>query len=745
MNNINKNNRPTHMSDTSPGNDNQFLESALITSWSRVAPFWPLKNLIAVNPIAGFEDLPFEKALNQAQAYFQQKEIPKEMLEINRESIKWLQVFFDEGQSTLHMPNKHLGFLHSMLSLIPFDKHLHKNNNQKLQWLKNLPSNSLAIISKALLYLHIPAEEQEQFLTLMLTTLPGWAAHIKYRTNWVDEVHAAYSYSVTQCEYVAFRLILTCLLWPKAHQLLAWHQQALQQAHVKKVCDDIATSESDYQENLLRKIIPLKKAKPLTNLKAQLVFCIDVRSEPFRRALEAQGAYETYGFAGFFGLPISIENNITGERHISCPILLKPTHHITEDPDFSYQSCQKGYRRLQSFKKIYQSMKNTFTTPFSLVEAVGIINGFLMVLKSISPKITIKIQSSLKKAFAPSYNLTPNITTISLEEQISYGENALRMMGLTELFAPLVIFCGHGSTTKNNAYATALDCGACGGHHGAPNARILAAILNRKDVRQGLSKNNINIPNNTLFVAARHDTTTDEIELFTAELTQEKTKQITALKQDLQEARNENSLWRTQAMDIKTSKKRAHKVTAARASDWAQVRPEWGLAKNASFVVGPRQLTQDINLEGRSFLHSYDWQKDADLSILTTILTAPMIVAQWINAQYLFSTLDNVAFGSGSKITKNITGKIGTMQGNASDLMHGLPLQSVYKSDKDLYHNPMRLSVIVYAPQKSIDQIIQQHEVLQKLFGNGWIHLICIDPEKEETFKLQRSLEWTKI
>ena len=126
-------------------------------------------------------------------------------------------------------------------------------------------------------------------------------------------------------------------------------------------------------------------------------------------------------------------------------------------------------------------------------------------------------------------------------------------------------------------------------------------------------------------------------------------------------------------------------------------------------------------------------------------MTAPMIVGQWINAQYLFSTLDNVAFGGGSKITSNITGKIGIMQGNASDLMHGLPLQSVFQSDDMPYHTPMRLTVVAYAPRSRIDSIIQTNENLENLFGNEWIHLLCFDPIEHTIFKLEPTLIWKTV
>ena len=217
------------------------------------------------------------------------------------------------------------------------------------------------------------------------------------------------------------------------------------------------------------------------------------------------------------------------------------------------------------------------------------------------------------------------------------------------------------------------------------------------------------------------------------------------MKRDLEKARNENNIWRGQQLDKTIHNNQAQKAVAVRAQDWAEVRPEWGLANNAVFIVGPRSLTKGINFAGRSFLHSYEWKKDEDGVSLAAIMTAPMVVAQWINAQYLFSTLDNVAFGGGSKITSNITGKIGIMQGNASDLMHGLSLQSVYKSDDEAYHQPMCLTVLVYAPTTRIDPIISQNANLQKLFGNEWIHLICHDPVEKQQLKLQKDFTWVKL
>ncbi|MDO3641357.1 DUF2309 domain-containing protein [Mucilaginibacter sp. L3T2-6] len=721
------------------------VNRAIEKSWSRIAPFWPLKNLIAVNPVSGFEELTFKEALTQANVYFQKREMPLKMQEVNRLTIKWLQAFFDEGQSTIGMPLRDSGLLNSALSLFRFDKQVHKNNEHKIKWLEQCPEEPEALIAEALLLLEIEEHHRELFLTLMLTTLPGWASYIQYRAGWANGPDTTQQQLVIQSEYLAFRLALTWLIWPEAKELINWHNKALIEADQHNTYNTIVSAEKAYQQALLKQICEIRPNQKKKKADAQLVFCIDVRSEPFRRAIEAQGNYETLGFAGFFGLPVSISNPVTGDSYSSCPVLLKPAYNITGIPNCDDQLCRQGNSRLQGVKKLYQSLKYTFTTPFSLVETIGAASGLWMALRSMAPAASDLIQSKLKKAVAPDYSIIPNIDAIPTRQQVAFSAGVLKMMGLTENFAPLVVFCGHGSSTENNAFATALDCGACGGRHGGLNARALATILNTKEVRIELREQGIEISNDTLFVAAEHNTTTDEVEIYAEQLPACFGESLNNLKEALRLAKNENILRRSSQMGSYTNAKRAQKAVTVRAKDWAEVRPEWGLAGNASFIVGPRWLTENINLKGRSFLHSYEWEKDPDGTSLTSILTAPVVVGQWINAQYLFSTLDNVAFGAGSKVTKNITGKIGIMQGNASDLMTGLPLQSVFRSDDVPYHTPMRLSVIVYSPRVRIERIVAQHESLQKLFANAWLHMICYDPNDQQNYRLNSDLNWVKI
>lgn len=722
-------------SGSSPMIDKDTVSQLIQHSFSQVAPFWPLDNLIAVNPLQGLENHTIEEALKVAYAYFQHPHPPLEMESVNRESIKWIQAYLDEGQATLGMPLRDKGVYASWRQLAIYDEKLYKGKSHNKKIIDSLSTDPTEAIAQCLSQLMIPSREAGLFLTLMLTTLAGWTSYVKYRTQWARSME---SYAITQEDYLALRIVITRLLWPHAKQLLSWYQDALR-SYSSSWLEDIKIQEASCRTRLLTDIAA-QRPQPLDKKEAQFIFCIDVRSEPFRTHIESMGAYETFGCAGFFGLPLHVHNTVTQETYASCPVLLSPQYQVDYSPCSvgAKADAQKKYGWLTLIKQIYQETKRNFVTPFALAEIAGIPSAAAMGLRSLLPQFSGKGMDGANRLLKGARHATVSVEKIPLSQQCTYALTILRLMGMTTDFAPKVIVCGHGSHTVNNAYASALDCGACGGRHGGGNALALATILNNTQVRQFLAGHGIVIPDTTQFIAAQHNTTTDEMILFT----QEDGPEIQKIKQDLEKARQANALIRYQKIAPHTPHHDAVSDLWVRSRDWAQVRPEWGLARNCAFIIAPRGLTRGVQLDGRCFLHSYDYAQDPEGASLEAILTAPMIVTQWINAQYLFSTLDNVAYGGGSKITKNVVGKLGIMQGNASDLMTGLPLQSVYITDTEPYHSPQRLMTVVFCYRHTLDLIIAKHENLKKLFSNGWVQLTCIEPDTHTCYWLERDLSW---
>jgi uncharacterized protein YbcC (UPF0753/DUF2309 family) len=224
-------------------------------------------------------------------------------------------------------------------------------------------------------------------------------------------------------------------------------------------------------------------------------------------------------------------------------------------------------------------------------------------------------------------------------------------------------------------------------------------------------------------------------------------KDLTRLQRHLQEAGEKNSRERLPRMPDESEingDSGSLKRTKTRSIDWSQVRPEWGLSRHTAFIAGRRLLTQGINLESRTFLHSYDYSRDPEGKYLEIIMTAPMIVGQWINMEHYFSTVDSEVYGAGSKAYHNVVGRVGVMFGTQSDLCVGLPIQTVFDGEKP-YHEPMRLFVIIEAPLKMITGIISRHTILQRLTRNQWLHIVALDPENKEFFLFQSPNNWQPI
>jgi hypothetical protein len=185
---------------------------------------------------------------------------------------------------------------------------------------------------------------------------------------------------------------------------------------------------------------------------------------------------------------------------------------------------------------------------------------------------------------------------------------------------------------------------------------------------------------------------------------------------------------------------RAARVAQRNTVDWTQVRPEWGLARNAGFIIGRRHLTEATDLEGRTFLQSYDYRLDPRGRLLENLLTGPLVVGQWINMEHYFSAVDNEHYGGGSKVYHNVACRLGVITGNLSDLRTGLPAQTVLR-DGLPYHDPVRLLTLIEAPFGHARAAINGIAKVRSLVANGWVLMMILDPE---TGRLHRFVdgEW---
>jgi uncharacterized protein YbcC (UPF0753/DUF2309 family) len=251
------------------------------------------------------------------------------------------------------------------------------------------------------------------------------------------------------------------------------------------------------------------------------------------------------------------------------------------------------------------------------------------------------------------------------------------------------------------------------------------------------------IPPDTVFMGALHNTTTDEVTGFDLDLLPPvalaRWKQMEARFAEAGDrVRRERAptLW----MDAGLDRQALLAAFRCRANDGAQTRPEWGLTRNAAFLIGPRARSRGRVLS-RTYLHDYDARHDADGSVLQKLMMGPMLVCHWLSWQYHASTCDPIHYGAGNKVLHNVVdGHVGVFEGNGGDLRIGLPRQSLHDGE-GWYHQPVRLTVIIDAPAASIEQVIARHPVLGQLLDHGWMLLWRYEGNALKRYELGRWLD----
>ncbi|NMY88599.1 YbcC family protein [Pseudomonas oryzihabitans] len=601
-----------------------------------------------------------------------------------------------------------------------------------------LPALPEAALEAAVDRLGLPAPDWAAWFDCLLLRNLGWASWCAYR-RWQARLQG--EDDRTLLELLAIRAAWEWLVDDRRRDAdsrwqcwrAAWEEglQRMPSANWQALQLWQRADELAWQEHLQQALChSVPAALPPVPL-AKLFFCIDVRSEPLRRALEQTcPALETGGFAGFFGLPIAFTPLGTGATRPQLPGLLAPQLQVSEGSGDAIRDRQLAQVRQGRLARLgrWRLFERLPASTFTLVESVGL--GYAGALLGRTYGLAGGASSPELSAWRrhERQQLQPQLPEMSQLQRVDLAERILKAMGLNGPVPPLLVLLGHGSQSANNPQAAGLDCGACCGQSGEINARLLAGLLNDAQVRAGLRVRGLDLPPHCQVLAGLHNTTTDEVRVFGCEsLPAELQPSWQRLRLALDSASAEVRRQRAGKLGLAPLPAQPERLLGQlrrRARDWAQTRPEWGLAGNAAFIAAPRARTRAVDLEGRAFLHDYDWRQDQEGKVLELIMTAPMVVAHWINQQYFTSTTDNLRFGSGNKLLHNVVGgHIGVFEGNGGDLRTGLARQSLHDGQQWM-HRPLRLHVVIEAPRAMIDQVIANHAVVRDLVRNGWLHLL---------------------
>jgi len=490
--------------------------------------------------------------------------------------------------------------------------------------------------------------------------------------------------------------------------------------------------EWTYYDQVLTGLVVPHKPRPTQLAKSfQAIFCIDDRECSLRRYLEKFDPHcETYATPGFFSVEFFFQPEEGKFYTKLCPAPVTPKYLIKET----------AKRKTNEIDVHFSKHTHSIFGGWLIAQTLGYWSAFKLFLNVFSPKMSPATASSFKHMdkFSqltienrdPEHQENGLQIGFTVDEMANRVESLLKSIGLIKDFASVVYAIGHGSSSVNNPHYAAYDCGACSGRAGSVNSRVFCFMANHPKVREILKTRGIDIPATTQFVGGLHDTTRDEVMFFDEDLLspenlQEHNKNEVVFANALDANAKERSR-RFESIDPHMAPDKIHKMVQTRSVSLFEPRPELNHATNVLCIVGRRSLTQDLFLDRRSFLNSYDYSIDRDGKFLFNIMKPLGPVCGGINLEYYFSRVDNQKLGAGTKLPHNVMGLFGVANGIDGDLRPGLPSQMIE------VHDPVRLMLIVEHFPDVVLETIQRSADVYEWFINEWVHLVAINPETRE-------------
>lgn len=469
----------------------------------------------------------------------------------------------------------------------------------------------------------------------------------------------------------------------------------------------------------------------------QAVLCIDDRECSLRRYMELINPdAETFGTPGFFNLACYFQPAHSEQRIKVCPAPIVPqivVKEVLQD-------------RVIDKELHFSDQVNHLLFGWILTQTYGFISGFKLIRSIWNPsknKVAVSSSRHMHPNSELQYEFTGAYTDDGLQLGFTLDEMAIKLfellmsIGLINHFSTVVYLIGHGSSSANNTHYAGYDCGACSGRPGSVNARIMATIANRQDVREKLKEMGLIIPETTQFVGVLHDTSRDEFTYYDLDnVSQTHLSYINEHKKEFEMALEMNAAERSRRFETLTvsNLKKNHKKVKLRSLSFFEPRPELNHATNSLCVVGRRVLTKGLNLDRRSFLNSYDYRSDPNGIYLAGILNAVAPVCGGINLEYFFSRVDNNNLGAGTKLPHNVMGLIGVANGIDGDLRTGLPNQMIE------IHTPIRLLTIVEHWPFVVADVLHKNPKTMEWFRNQWINLIVYHPIEKQFYLFKEGI-----
>lgn len=673
--------------------------------------------------------------------------------------IPFCAAYLDQGVAYWPMPDRQRGFyrcfrsIHGSASGAP--SRWRRELAAELRRQETLDMTAEASALESLAALGVAPERRDAFIASSMLALRGWAGMIRQFETRPDRIPIQ-PLPATLMDFLAVRLVTERFAPPEPPPespapptprtqafVLFQVMQALGRLPEQiepAVLEEVGRLDSLERRRLFHRAyerryridvldaLSLHPPRPVPAPRAQAIFCIDEREESLRRHLEeAAPWFETFGAAGFFGVAMYYKGAGDPRPAPLCPVVIRPRHEVHEEVSEERRATERRRlvrrRRWGRLAEAFGVGSRTFTRGAALT-LLGSIAAVPLVSRVLMPRLAGRIREHAHALLAPPEDtelklerdpdrrpMLGEVCGFTVEEMAGIVGRLLEETGLAGRLGPWVLVVGHGSTSLNNPHESAHDCGACGGGRGGPNARAFAQMANHPRVRARLG-----IPDAVRFVGAYHDSCDDSIRLYDDAPPE--------IVEALERAVARNAQERCRRFDVPgdLTPERALAHVEARTEDLAQPRPEYGHATNAACIVGRRALTRGLFLDRRAFLVSYDSGVDPDGALLERLLSAVAPVCGGINLEYYFSYVDPSGYGCHTKLPHNIASLLGVMDGPASDLRTGLPLQMVE------IHEPVRLLLVVEQQPELLLRVVDRVEAARRLVRNGWVQLAALGP-----------------